>query len=113
MFKAGDKVTRGNGITYTILNITNQGVRPLLDTIDQHGKAYIEYADFFTLIKQENNMLDSIKEYIKEHKQVIITIGVVLLVDHLVFGGAFRERVKGLVEKLLNKAETSFDKKGE
>jgi hypothetical protein len=56
-------------------------------------------------------MLESAKEYLKENKSIIMTIAVVLIVDHLVFGGAFREKVKALVNGLLDKAQTDLDKK--
>jgi hypothetical protein len=61
--------------------------------------------------KKESNMLESAKEYLKENKSIIMTIAVVLIVDHLVFGGAFREKVKSLVNGLLDKAQTDLDKK--
>lgn len=56
-------------------------------------------------------MVDSIKEYVKEHKSIIMTIAVVLIVDHLVFNGAFREKVKSLVDGLLNKATKQLEDK--
>lgn len=59
--------------------------------------------------EKEVNMLESVKEYLKENKQIIMTIAVVLIVDHLVFGGAFRERVKSLVNGLLNNAEKKLN----
>lgn len=60
---------------------------------------------------KEPNMMESVKEYLKEHKSIIITIAVALVVDHLVFGGAFREKVKSLVDGLLNKAQKQLDDK--
>lgn len=73
----------------------------------------INYAS--TTVKMDNssqggNMLQTVKDYLKDHKQILMTIAVVLVVDHLVFGGAFREKVKSLVDGLLNKAQKELDK---
>lgn len=72
------------------------------------------FNDWFTIVKkEEKNMLKEIatdaKEFVKNNRNVIYTIVVVALVDHFVFKGALRDRLKGLLEKMLNKAEKSVE----
>lgn len=57
------------------------------------------------LLKKENAMLDSLKGYYKKHEEIIFTIGFVLILDYLLFGGALRIKIKSLVEKMLATAE--------
>lgn len=56
-------------------------------------------------------MLESIKSYVKENKNILLTIGVALILDHLVFGGAFRQKVQELVEGMLGKAKKQLEEK--
>lgn len=46
-----------------------------------------------------------VREFLKSNRDMIWTVIFVLIVDQVAFEGAFRERVKGLLENLLNKAE--------
>lgn len=46
-----------------------------------------------------------VREFLKSNRDMIWTVIFVLLVDQFAFEGAFRERVKGLLENLLAKAE--------
>lgn len=59
----------------------------------------------WTLVKEENNMTQVFKEYFSKHKDIFMTLAVVLLADHFVFKGAFRDKVKTLLENLLSGAE--------
>lgn len=56
-------------------------------------------------IKGGNNMLQDIKKYISDNRDMIYTVAFVALLDQLLFDGAFRERLKALVEGLLVKVE--------
>jgi hypothetical protein len=53
----------------------------------------------------KRSFMNSLKTYLENHKNIIFTIILALLADHFVFGGAFRERIKGTVDKLLAKAD--------
>lgn len=124
MFKIGDEVeciqhhydSISNytiGKIYRVGSINNVDNQYNSRTISVPGDGHPEWLvspRCFKLAK-EKNMLDSVKEYLKQHKDIIITIGVVLVVDHLIFGGAFREKVKALVDGLLNKAEKQLSEK--
>lgn len=118
MFKVGDRVeciiTDGSlivGEKYTVKKFITQNTYDLWlsDVIELNELSSSYYVTNFKLTK-EKSMLDSVKEYLKENKQIIMTIAVVLIVDHLVFGGAFREKVKSLVDGLLSKAQKQLDK---
>lgn len=52
----------------------------------------------------------SIKGYLSQNKDTLITIGFWLLVDHLFFAGAFRERIKAMIDSLLKKVEKTTEK---
>ncbi len=52
---------------------------------------------------------NDLKAFITEHKSVIYWIAVALLADHVFFGGAFREKLHGLMNKLLGKVEAQID----
>lgn len=51
------------------------------------------------------NMVGSIKDYVKTHREILITLALVALVDHFVFEGQFKKKLQQLVEALLNKAQ--------
>lgn len=51
------------------------------------------------------DMFSGFKSYINEHKDVIYTVGLVMLVDHFFFQGAFQDRLKQLIDGLLKKVE--------
>lgn len=58
-----------------------------------------------------NTMKESFSKFLKDNSSILYTVAVVLVVDHLAFGGAFREKIKSLVEGLLNNAQKQLDKK--
>lgn len=63
-------------------------------------------------LKRENimkDMLSEVKQFFKDNRQVVGYIVMALLLDHFVFGGAMRERLKELVSKMLGKVEKSLD----
>lgn len=52
-----------------------------------------------------NEIVSDIRGFIKEHRSVIYTVAAIMLLDHFVFGGKFRERLHGMVERLLHNTE--------
>lgn len=54
-------------------------------------------------------MFKEVSEYLKSNKSVILTVVFALVLDQLVFKGAFREKVKELVEGLLGKAKKELE----
>ena len=57
---------------------------------------------------QGGSVVETLKSYFKKHEDVLISLAVVLVVDHFIFNGAFREKVEAIVNKLLDKAEKSI-----
>ncbi len=47
--------------------------------------------------------MESIKQYIDKHRDIFLTIGIVLLLDHFVFQGAFTDKLKKIVDGFLDK----------
>jgi len=72
----------------------------------EHKRAIIEITP---LEGEKKSMLKSVFEdvrgYISDNREIVYTIAFVLIVDQLVFDGAFRERIKAIIDGLLKKAE--------
>lgn len=49
--------------------------------------------------------LKALKDYMEAHKNIIFTLVLALLADHYVFNGAFRKKIEGIVNGLLDKAQ--------
>lgn len=48
-----------------------------------------------------NTFVSDIKEFVKEHRTIIYSVVVILLVDHFFLGNKLTNRIKGIVENLL------------
>ena len=57
------------------------------------------------LQKGDVKMIQSLKDYYKEHQDTVITIGLIVLLDHFLFGGALRQKIQDTVEKMLGHVE--------
>ena len=55
-------------------------------------------------------IITDIREFIKENRNVIYWVIAVLLLDHFIFEGKFREKIKNVVEGCLNKVEKQINK---
>lgn len=58
-------------------------------------------------------MMDRVKSYIERHEDVLITIGIIILIDQFIFAGAFREKLKGLVDSMINKVTSKLGETNE
>lgn len=54
--------------------------------------------------------MEMIKDYFKKHSEVFITIAIVVLIDEYLFGGSLREKIKSLLDKILNGATAKLEK---
>lgn len=67
--------------------------------------------------KKEKSMLKTLSSditgFIKDHKSTIYVVALLILVDHFLFQGAFRERLHNMMSKLVGKVEAQLDKKSE
>ena len=52
--------------------------------------------------QNDGGNMDSFKKYLEKNRDMFFTIGIVLLLDHFVFGGAFREKLKGIIDGFLD-----------
>lgn len=50
-------------------------------------------------------MFESVKKYLESNRDLVGTIVFVAIIDAVLFDGAFRERLKSLIEGHLKKAE--------
>lgn len=101
-------------------------------TVDGYGALYFKdvldrdlaFEKYFinnspTTISTENNktnkmntITEDIKSFIKEHKNVIYYIVIILLVDHFFLNGKLREKTQALIEKLLGNVEKKINAVG-
>ena len=65
--------------------------------------------DLIEETKNMNNTVTSdIKNFIKEHRQIVYWVVLALIVDHLFLNGQLRSKIKNIIQGLLNKAEASI-----
>lgn len=60
------------------------------------------------LVTAKRRWMDELRAYVKEYRDILFTIALVLLLDHLFFEGAMRERLKGLLSGMVHKAESKL-----
>jgi len=60
-----------------------------------------------------NEMFRDLRNFIKEHRGVFYTVALVAVADHFLLDGQFREKLKGIIAKLLSKAENALELKHE
>ena len=71
---------------------------------------------FFKLFnKGQTPMLSGIssdvKGFITDNRQIIYWMALIFLLDHFFFQGAFRDRLKGMAEKMIGKVEKQIEAK--
>lgn len=59
---------------------------------------------------KEGKVIESVKGYINKHRDFLMTLVLVLVVDHIVFKGALREKIKTVVDGALQKANNQHQK---
>ena len=70
----------------------------------------IPYPTVAPIKKEDTSMMSHVKEYIGRHKDMIFTLGLILLVDHLFFKGAMRNKIQTTLEGLVHKAGEKLSK---
>jgi len=61
------------------------------------------FKKFEKQVNKRRTSMDSLKAYFKKHEETYITLAIIILIDHFVFGGAFREKIHTLVDGLLSR----------
>jgi len=52
-----------------------------------------------------------LKEYMSENRHTIITLAVIVVLDHYIFDGSFRKKLKGIIDKVLDQTTKQLVKK--
>ena len=55
--------------------------------------------------------MDSLREWFQKHSDTLITVAVVIVIDHFLFNGSLRERLKDLLNGLLSRCEKQLEAK--
>ena len=128
MFKVGDRVIKYKA--YTIDDGTDEsgkycmcgggsnsvplGTKGLVVSCEGEEKISVHFDNGVNWIvsptelkleKGDVKMIQSLKDYYKEHQDTVITIGLIVLLDHFLFGGALRQKIQDTVEKMLGHVE--------
>ena len=94
------------GIKYTTKSGKNSTVWfTSREARDASYQKFMEAKSNFQPQKEKKNMLSDIRKYISDNRDAIYTIAFVAVLDQLLFEGAFRERLKTMVEGFLKKVE--------
>jgi hypothetical protein len=56
-----------------------------------------------------NTVVSDIKSFVREHRSIVYSIVIILLVDHFFLDNKLTGRVKGMVEKLLGVVEKKVE----
>lgn len=99
--KVGEKLIDRDGDEYTFEQYDKSG-SPVgaLDETEDFG--WYKLSDL-SLKEQGVKSMESLKQYLEKHRDVFFTLGIVLVLDHFIFEGAFREKLKNIIESLLDK----------
>lgn len=57
--------------------------------------------------------MEYLKEYFHKNRDLIFNISLILLIDHFVFNGAFREKIKSIMDGLINRTEKQLKAKSD
>ncbi len=102
--KRFNKTTSWNGSNH-VPQITVEGIgvkcSANFHTIEERDKQYLRLLDTVEQTTKGVTM-ESIKAYLDKHKDIFLTIGVILVLDHFVFGGVFREKLKNMINGFLD-----------
>ncbi len=63
--------------------------------------------EFKDKIKEKKTAMKIVRDYVESHKDMLLTMGLIILADHFLFAGKFRVRIEQMVEQWIDKA-TAF-----
>lgn len=79
---------------------------------DRKNLAYYHLSSFklsnTNKTKGENTM-EKLKSFLEKNSDTFFTIGIIIILDHLFFDGAFREKIKDMIDKLINKTNKNLE----
>lgn len=99
---------------YTIVFKSTNGKRNESSFLSKADRDF-EYDQINTLFNhnKKEKFMDKIKKYFEQHNDTYITLGIIILIDHFVFEGKFREKIKEIIDNLLAKTEKQLLTNGE
>lgn len=53
--------------------------------------------------------MQEIKDYFRKHQDTFITLAIVILVDQFVFEGKFREKIKSVMDSMIDKINSQLN----
>jgi len=62
--------------------------------------------------KKEAKVMNYVRDYFIKHRELLMGLTLVILLDHFIFGGAFREKTQKIVHALLDKTEKKLALEG-
>jgi hypothetical protein len=90
---------------YYIVLVGSTSILKFSDPVDRDQAM----EDLIEETKNMNNTVTSdIKNFVKEHRQIIYWVVLALIVDHVFLNGQLRSKIKNIIQGLLNKAEASI-----
>lgn len=90
---------------YYIVLVGSTSILKFSDPVDRDRAM----EDLIEETKNMNNTVTSdIKNFIKEHRQIVYWVVLALIVDHVFLNGQLRSKIKNIIQGLLNKAEASI-----
>jgi hypothetical protein len=90
---------------YYIVLVGSTSILKFSDPVDRDRAM----EDLIEETKNMNNTVTSdIKNFVKEHRQIIYWVVLALIVDHVFLNGQLRSKIKNIIQGLLNKAEASI-----
>jgi len=94
-----------DGNPYYIVLVGSTSILKFSDPVDRDQAM----EDLIEETKNMNNTVTSdIKNFVKEHRQIIYWVVLALIVDHVFLNGQLRSKIKNIIQGLLNKAEASI-----
>lgn len=60
------------------------------------------------ILKEDTNMFDSLKSYVRDNQTTIFTIIALALIDQYFLGGRLKERIQSLLDKVLGTCEAKL-----
>lgn len=75
--------------------------------MEQAGEvsSFYQHARTLKLPEKKVTMFSSIKKYFDDHRDILMTLAVLVVVDQWVFDGAFKEKIKLLIDRVIGHAD--------
>lgn len=69
-----------------------------------------EIRKYETKKEKETKMFQPLKDYINKNREILFTVGFILLLDHFIFKGAMKNKIQELLEGVISKVKNAGGK---